>query len=91
MRLIRTALAIEQFRLKHDQPPDTLDELTPQYLTNVLLDPFDGQALRYTKSTEGYLLYSIGPDRVDDGGRKPLPLTLKENIPEGDLTLSVHR
>jgi type II secretory pathway pseudopilin PulG len=91
IRLIQAALAIEQFRAAHSAPPNTLDELMPDYLTNIPLDPFDGNQLRYNKTAQGYLLYSIGPDRVDDGGRNPLPLISKGNIPVGDITLSVRR
>ena len=38
-------------------------------------DPYDGKPLRYKKLTpKGYVVYSIGRNRVDDGGfPKPMP------------------
>jgi len=37
-------------------------------------DPFDGQPLRYKKlPARGYAIYSVGPDRTDDGGEAKGP------------------
>jgi hypothetical protein len=91
MRLIQTALAIERYRIDRGTPPRSLDDLTAGYLKNIPLDPFDGQRLRYFPSDQGYLLYSIGPDRMDDEGRKSVNLYSNQPKPEGDLTLSVRR
>jgi len=62
------ALAIEQFRRKHDRLPETLDELVPEFLDAVPIDPFDGKPLRYVVREDAYVIYSIGRDRADDGG-----------------------
>jgi hypothetical protein len=51
-------------------------------LNAVLTDPFDGQPLRYRNQGTGYVLYSIGPDLKDDGG-KPM------NGKEGDIVFTV--
>lgn len=66
--LVRTALAIEQFRLTHNRLPDALDELVPDFLTEVPRDPFapDSQPLRYRRNDNGYTLYSIGEDQTDN-------------------------
>jgi hypothetical protein len=34
----------------------------------VPLDPWDGKPLRYKKLDKGYVIYSVGSDRKDDGG-----------------------
>jgi hypothetical protein len=71
LRLALTAVALEQFRTAHDNRyPATLSELTPNYLDATLMDPFDGQTLRYRKQGAGYVLYSVGPDLKDDGGER---------------------
>lgn len=70
LRLALTALALEQYRAVNNQYPDTLSQLVPAYLESVPLDPFDSQPLRYRKQTNGYLLYSIGLDLKDEGGRR---------------------
>jgi hypothetical protein len=83
LRLASTALALEQFRAAHDNRyPDTLRELTPDYLTSTPVDPFDGLPLRYRKKDGGYLLYSIGPDLKDDSGERM-------NGKEGDIVFAV--
>jgi hypothetical protein len=51
------------------------------------LDPFNQQALIYKKLPVGYLLYSVGHDRVDDSGAPTKPLTLP--VPKGDLVVAV--
>ena len=83
LRLALTAVALEQFRAAHDNRyPTALSELTPSYLDAVLTDPFDGQPLRYRKQGAGYVLYSIGSDLKDDGG-KPM------NGKNGDIVFTV--
>jgi hypothetical protein len=44
--------------------------LTPDFLKSVPVDPFDGQPLHYRKKGTSFKLYSIGPDRKDDGGKR---------------------
>jgi len=62
------ALAVELFSRKNGRLPDELDELVPEFMEEVPLDPFDGKPLRYTVREEEYVIYSVGRDRVDDGG-----------------------
>ena len=64
-----TALALNLFKVENGRWPDHLDELVPKYLKSIPLDPNDGQPLRYKLTATGPLLYSIGPDHHDDGGR----------------------
>ncbi|MBN9689572.1 MAG: hypothetical protein J0M24_04980 [Verrucomicrobia bacterium] len=65
-----TACAVERYRLQHaSKLPTQLEQLVPEFLPTVPLDPFDGRPLRYVPSREGYVLYSVGPDKVDDRGR----------------------
>jgi DNA-binding transcriptional MerR regulator len=83
LRLALTAVALEQFRAAHNNRyPAGLSELTPNYLDAVLTDPFDGQPLRYRKQDAGYVLYSIGWDLKDDGG-KPM------NGKGGDIVFTI--
>ena len=78
--LALTALALEQFRSTHGRYPDKLSELNDS--STWLTDPFDGKPLRYRKQSSGYVLYSIGPDLKDNGGR---PMTGSR----GDMVFSV--
>src|SRR5262249_27685323 len=46
LRNAYTAVALERFHLAKGKWPETLAELTPHYLAEVPLDPFDGAPLR---------------------------------------------
>ena len=66
------------FRAEHDAYPDALDELSPDYLIEIPLDPFLDAPFHYQRTESGYQLYSVGNNMTDDGGRT------KDSIPEGD-------
>lgn len=68
VRLLATELALRCFHSDQGHPPTRLDELVPKYLKSIPLDPFSGQPLVYRAQGTNWLLYSVGPDRVDDGG-----------------------
>jgi len=63
------AIALELHRRRHDAYPEALDALGPDLLPSLPRDRFDGGTLRYVLTESGPLLYSVGPDGVDDGGR----------------------
>ncbi len=66
----RVACALERYRLANGKLPDNLAALTPQFLEKIPSDLIDGQALRYRPEPDGsYVLYSIGWNRTDDGGK----------------------
>ena len=62
------AIAVERFRRKYGKLPERLEELVPQFLPQVLTDPYDGKPLRYIAREDEYLIYAVGPNRIDDGG-----------------------
>jgi hypothetical protein len=75
-RITFTAIALQRFKLAHAHFPDHLTDLVPQFLPTVPNDPVDGRPLRYRLKPDGtFLLYSVGENRVDDGGN---PNTSKE-------------
>ncbi len=84
-----TALAVERYRLiHHGRMPEALTDLVSELLAGVPCDAFDGQPLRYHRLREGYVLYSVGPDRIDHGGReKPK----KGGTSQFDVTFTVRR
>jgi len=69
-RTAQTGLAVQRYRLAAGRLPDTLAELVPAYLDAVPKDPFDGKELRYKKIETGFVVYSIGEDGSDDGGKE---------------------
>lgn len=87
MLLSETAIALERYRLaNHNQLPATLQNLVPAYLPAVPDDPFDGKSLRYNRLPKGYLLYSVGEDGVDNGGKE-----WDADAKTGDITFTVER
>jgi hypothetical protein len=85
----RTALAVERYRLAKKTLPGGLIELVPDYLEAVPKDPFDGKNLRYTKSERGYVVYSLGEDRIDDSGKEKSKD--KDDSSSYDITFIVDR
>ncbi len=69
VRMAGLACALERHRIARGAYPDALDALIPEFLPKLPHDPCDGQPFRYRLNEEGYLLYSIGTDRVDDSGK----------------------
>lgn len=65
---IITACAVERYRMKHGEWPDRIESLVPSFLGAVPQDPVDGQPLRYRRTNDGVVIYSIGPDQVDNQG-----------------------
>jgi hypothetical protein len=66
---LQLAFALAAFRVDAGRYPARLDELAPKYLTAVPGDLFSGRPLVYRPADGGYLLYSVGINGVDEGGR----------------------
>jgi hypothetical protein len=86
----RVGLAIERYRLAAGKLPDDLTDLVPAYLDAVPKDPFDGNELRYKRLEVGFVVYSIGEDLSDDGG-KERPTGKKKKGETWDVTFIVER
>jgi hypothetical protein len=67
--LVATELALRCYRADKSCVPARLEDLVPDYLRRVPEDPFLGRPLIYRPEGTNWLLYSVGPDGVDDGGR----------------------
>jgi hypothetical protein len=83
--LLLAALALRAYHVEKGVYPARLDELvTDGYLSRVPDDPFapPGMPLLYRRMPGGskYLLYSVGPDGKDDGGK---PVSNKPNVGSG--------
>ncbi len=71
LRLLKLEFALRLWKAEHGTWPESLDQLVPAILPAVPLDPYDpaGKPLRYNRTDEGFLLYSVGQNGVDDGGK----------------------
>jgi len=93
LTVAHTALAIERYRLSHGQLPASLDDLVPDHLPGVPQDPFDGRPLRYRRLEPGFIVYSIGPDETDNGGKpwRPVKGSQGNKALPYDMTFIVER
>ncbi|MFA7333296.1 MAG: hypothetical protein WC130_03285 [Kiritimatiellia bacterium] len=64
----RVGLGLKLFKQKNGAYPETLDNLAPEFIDAIPLDPFTGKALIYRKAEAGFILYSLGPNQRDDNG-----------------------
>jgi hypothetical protein len=64
-----TVLALERYRQEKGSYPATLEELKQAgYLDTLPADPYSNGPLTYRAIGDGFTLYSVGPDFVDNGG-----------------------
>lgn len=68
-RLVAGELALRCYESEKGHPPARLDEGVTNYLSKVPQDPFTGRPVIYRSQGTHWLLYSVGPDGVDDGGK----------------------
>jgi hypothetical protein len=61
--------ALEQFRAQTGKYPRSLAKLVPAHIAKIPLDPLAAQPFRYRAQDDGYMLWSVGPNGVDDDGR----------------------
>lgn len=79
------AIALTLYHRRHHEWPTSLEQLTPGLLPAVPLDRFDGNPLKY-KLLDGHpLLYSVGQNRLDDGGLPATDPSKGDGAPDGDL------
>lgn len=69
----RAMIAIAQYKSQHGKYPVSLDDLIPDFVTDLPTDPINGGVLGYKLTSNDlhgrpYLIYSTGLDRKDDGG-----------------------
>ena len=65
----RLAFALAAYHADTKKYPATLDALAPKYLAAIPNDLFSGKPLIYKPTETGYLLYSVGLNEKDDGGK----------------------
>ncbi len=66
----RIACALERARLSNGGFPETLAGVAAHFGGSIPKDICDGKPMRYRRTADGYELWSVGVDRVDDGGRQ---------------------
>ena len=64
-------IALELYRRRHGRYPQSLNELTPDLLPAIPADRITGQPVKYRLIDGKPVVYSVGADLVDDGGKAP--------------------
>jgi hypothetical protein len=64
-------IALELHRRRHGHYPVALSELTPDLLPEVPADRITGDPVKYKLIDGKPVVYSVGVDRIDDGGKPP--------------------
>jgi hypothetical protein len=66
--LAEVAMALAAYKAAEGEYPEKLSALVPAYFETVPQDRYANQPLKYKRTDDGYLLYSIGDNLEDDGG-----------------------
>ena len=75
--LMQMGILVEQYKASTGTYPEDLDAIVPELGGSLPVDPFTGKPYQYQPSDDGSLLYSIGQNLIDDGGR--------HNLASGDI------
>lgn len=77
----RIASALERYRLANGSFPETLAVLSPAFLKTIPHDIMNGKPLNYRRTDDGqFILYSVGWNETDDGGRIELTTGGRGNV-----------
>jgi hypothetical protein len=68
-QLVDVALAIAAYRVEQQKLPAKLSDLVPKYLAAVPKDAYRDGPLVYKVNGKKFVLYSVGADGKDDGGK----------------------
>ena len=69
VKLAIVACALERYRLAHGEFPENLEQLAPQFASEVPPDPMVNEPFRYQRTDDGWFeLYSVGLNGRDDAG-----------------------
>jgi hypothetical protein len=74
-RLAQWALAARVYQAKRGHYPAALSDVSRVVGWSLPKDPFTGRDFVYRREGRGYTLYSLGPNKRDDGGKERSPST----------------
>lgn len=88
-RLAELGLLLEMYRARHGGYPETLAGLTKEEVRGADEDFFSGGKMVYRREGAGYLVYSVGINARDDGGKEKPRTRWYRSVPAmGPPTLS---
>jgi len=81
------ALALRMYKIKKGNYPTDLTELVPESARELPKDPFTGKNFIYKRKGEGFVVYSLGDNCKDDGGK----WGEKSKYEDGDIVFEMAR
>lgn len=85
LSLSRIAIALETYRKTNGRFPRKLSTLVPRFLKRLPEDLYSGRAFPYRATANSYLLFSVGANQKNDGGR-----TFDSQPPGDDIAVRVN-
>lgn len=82
-----TLFAVRRFVMHESRLPTRLEELLPNYLAKLPLDPFSGEPVHYNAARG--LLYSVGTNLRDEGGKPQNPPLSDLEEPTAEIGIPV--
>jgi hypothetical protein len=97
LAVLVTAAAARVYKDRMGRAPESLASLVPGFLAAPPRDPFNAfKPLSFAVQDGSWRVYSVGPGRVDDGGKRPFDMTKEfsyrswRDLPKGELLLAAH-
>ena len=87
LELERLAAALAVYRAEHGSYPDKLESLVPGVIAKLPVDIYNNKPFIYKRTSDGYLLFSVGANGNDDGGSNENEQVV-EGQPTSDLDIS---
>jgi hypothetical protein len=85
---LHCVVAVRRWELEHTEPPqDLLTAVRQSGMPFVPVDPYGGGPLRMSSLDDEAIIYSVGPDTVDDQGRKVTTSTDPNEL--GDIVFRI--
>jgi hypothetical protein len=69
LRMTRIVLAIQLYLARTGEPPEKLEAVAGELGGELPPDPYSGKDFVYRRRGGGWMLYSVGENYVDDGGK----------------------
>jgi hypothetical protein len=66
--MFRCLRILDALQARQIGPGDAVDLTKLSLPADVIVDPFDGKSMKIKASPAGWIIYSVGPNLVDDGG-----------------------
>jgi hypothetical protein len=91
MQLLKAHLWLRAYRAEHEEVPQSWQQVRDAGLPELPVDPWDprGGPLRYKLTSNSPVIYSVGPNGVDDGGATPPNPTFSVLLKSGDYTIDM--